>query len=63
VKPFDILKEKLAYFGGYKWLPYVDAVELVEENQKLKQDIALLQAQNMDLTIAIRGLKKEIEEK
>jgi hypothetical protein len=32
------LKDKLAYFGGYKWLPYIDAVELVEENQRLRKN-------------------------
>lgn len=38
-KEFEILKDKLAYFGGYKWLPYVDAVELINENEKIKQTI------------------------
>ena len=37
---FEQLKDKLAYFGGYKWLPYVDAVELVNENQYLKSIIS-----------------------
>jgi hypothetical protein len=35
-KEFELLKDKLAYFGGYKWLPYVDAVEIAKEKQKLE---------------------------
>lgn len=53
MNPFEILKDKLAYFGGYKWLPYVDAVELVEENQRLKQLIESLKNSNNTKRIKI----------
>jgi hypothetical protein len=36
---FERLKDKLAYFGGYKWLPYTDAVELLRENDRLRAEI------------------------
>lgn len=39
---YELLKDKLAWFGGYKWLPYVDAVELVNENERNKQEIEQL---------------------
>jgi hypothetical protein len=36
---FERLKDKLAYYGGYKWLPYIDAVELLSENDRLRAEI------------------------
>lgn len=42
MSPFEQLKDKLAYFGGYKWLPYVDAVELVNEMNEQEKAIKKL---------------------
>lgn len=61
MKPYEALKDKLAYFGGYKWLPYVDAVGLVEENEKLKEKISMNERMQKFTNAHIKEQSKKVK--
>lgn len=58
---FEQLKDKIAYFGGYKWLPYANAEKLVEDIEIKNKHLEMLKKSNREYQQFIDHLEKTIK--
>jgi hypothetical protein len=58
---FEKLKDKIAYFGGYKWLPYVEAEKLLEDIEIKNKHLEMLRKSNREYQALLEHYEKALK--